>query len=182
MKKAFSLVELLIAIGIIAVMSSVLFVSLNGSKNIKQVEVAGRQLAAAIRQAQNYALSGKGDPANTSRKICGYGIYFADGGSQYQPFYNYTNSAGDCAAISKNYNVAAPTFASPAQALPDSVLISTIFSTDAFYFTIPFADTNYNGGALGTQKISLQKNSAKYTVCVYGRGNVTEKAGDATCP
>lgn len=182
--------ELMIVIAVIGIMTGVAFVSLGGSKAVKQVEVSARQLAAAIRQAQNYALSGRQDLANATRKVCGYGVYFKNtANNQYKIFYNYTiNDSCDTANLTNinydtNYNYSADV---ETQALQQNVAVSiSSDASSAIYFTAPFGDVYYNGGALGTKQIILRSTTndeTKYTVCAYGKGNVSEKAGEAICP
>lgn len=58
-QKGFSLVELMIVIAIAGIMTAVTLVSMNATREKKTVESAAREVAAAVREAQNYALTGK---------------------------------------------------------------------------------------------------------------------------
>lgn len=181
-KKGVTLIEMVIAIAIIGIMATATVFSLNENKNAKQAEVAAREVAASIRQVQNSALNGKQDGGNPLRKICGYGFYFANAlPNEYKFFYNYTDNAGDCAAISRDYNAEAPTYVFETKTFQGGTVISAGMETSAIYFDLPFTNVSYNGAAINAQKIILQSGSAYYTVCVYARGDVQEKSGDVSC-
>lgn len=182
--------ELMIVIAVIGIMTGVAFVSLGGSKAAKQVEVSARQLAAAIRQAQNYALSGRQDLASAAKKVCGYGVYFVNEATQYKIFYNYTTSGSNCDTANLtniNYDTNDPqTYSADVetQALQKNVAVSiSSDASSAIYFTAPFGDVYYNGGALGKKTITMKQvgGSAFYNICLSGRGNVVEN-GTINCP
>lgn len=87
-KKGFSLVELLTIVAIISIMTTISLVSLMENKKKREVEVEARSVAAAIRQAQNYALTGKGaSPTCTS-----YTFSWTNGGA------SYSSGGGSCVA------------------------------------------------------------------------------------
>jgi prepilin-type N-terminal cleavage/methylation domain-containing protein len=58
-KKGVSLIELIVVIGIIGIMAAVSIVSLTKARNETAVEGEADKLVAVIREAQNYALTGK---------------------------------------------------------------------------------------------------------------------------
>jgi prepilin-type N-terminal cleavage/methylation domain-containing protein len=58
-KKGVTLIELIVVIAVIGIMTSVGLVSLSRSRDRKAVEAATREVAAALRDAQNMALTGK---------------------------------------------------------------------------------------------------------------------------
>jgi prepilin-type N-terminal cleavage/methylation domain-containing protein len=58
-KKGMSLIELIVVIGIIGIMATVSIVSLTKARNETAVEGELDKLVAVIREAQNYALTGK---------------------------------------------------------------------------------------------------------------------------
>lgn len=57
--KGFSLLEMVIIVAIIAIMTSVMMVITFKDRDTKKVQAAGRELTAALREAQNNALTGK---------------------------------------------------------------------------------------------------------------------------
>ena len=55
--RAFTLIELLITIGIVAVLSVIGFINLTGYRERQSVELAGQGIAAVLRDAQNRSIS-----------------------------------------------------------------------------------------------------------------------------
>ncbi len=58
-KKGFSLLEILVVISIIGIMTGAMVSSLGQSKNQQALKSAASEVVAAIRETQNYALTGK---------------------------------------------------------------------------------------------------------------------------
>lgn len=58
-KSGFTLIELILATAIIGILSSVTIVSLQSGKVKKDLEASAREVSAAVREAQNRALTGK---------------------------------------------------------------------------------------------------------------------------
>lgn len=58
-KRGFSFLELMITIAIAGIMTATMLVSMNEQRDRKAVEGAAREVAAVIREIQNYALTGK---------------------------------------------------------------------------------------------------------------------------
>jgi len=65
-RKGFSLMELMMVIAIISIMISVVLIYSDRTK--KELEGAAREVAASIREAQNYALTGKNASASCSNE------------------------------------------------------------------------------------------------------------------
>ena len=152
--KGFTLVELLIVIAIIGIMSAVSIVSLQNGKTEKEVETAATQVAAAIREAQNNALTGK---KNNGETPCDYVYFRWISNSNYAISYEEKVSEGICSSI-KDYSV---------YTLENDVIVS---SFDEISFSIPFGGTDISG----TEDIVLSKDSNIYHVCVTSSGSVTE--------
>jgi len=106
-RKGFSLMELLIVIAIIGIMTAVLLVNLSGSRSQKQVEAAAREVAAAIREAQNNALTGKNVTTG-----CSYIFTYNSGSSSYGisscSNINYTLSNGVIFNNGNNFTFSVP--------------------------------------------------------------------------
>jgi prepilin-type N-terminal cleavage/methylation domain-containing protein len=171
-KKGFSLLEVLIVIFIIGVMTVVAMASILPSRNKKDVENAAREVAAAIREAQNNALNGKQpDAANIA---CGHGIYI-ENSTDYKLFYN-AKAGDDCLATGKDYDSIAST-AYATYTLKRGVTF--VLSGSSVYFALPFGSVYPSG----TEYISIavQKGSYAYNVCVYPSGNVEEKKPGDPC-
>ena len=58
-KRGFSFLEMVVIVAIISIMTSVMMVVTFKERDRKEIEAVGREVTAAIREAQNYALTGK---------------------------------------------------------------------------------------------------------------------------
>ncbi|MDD5651925.1 MAG: type II secretion system protein [Candidatus Moranbacteria bacterium] len=63
-KKGFTLLEVMAVMGIVAVMTAVALSAIVNSRNRTELESAANEVMAAIRETQNYALTGKRDGSN----------------------------------------------------------------------------------------------------------------------
>lgn len=164
-KKAFSLTEVLIIAAIISIMTAITFASLQGGKTKREVEVAAREVSAAIRNVQNDALSGKGAGVGGCNKYV-----FNYGGSEASNPASYNTTAADGTGCNPQSNKA---------------LLSGVIFLDSgtFSYTSPHGKISIIGAA---KKIRVRKNSAYFMVCVYQSGDVKElesNAGDTiACP
>lgn len=57
-KRGFTIIELLVVIGIISVISVVAFVSLRGRRNVVELNTTGQQVVTLLREAQSRSVSG----------------------------------------------------------------------------------------------------------------------------
>jgi prepilin-type N-terminal cleavage/methylation domain-containing protein len=173
-KKAFSLIELVVVIAIIAIMTAVLFLSVdNKSKAKNEVETATQQLISQIRFLQNETLSGKligSDPVS----------YFKFSSSANSAFYtvgyykasDLINSLG-----TKNINFNNK----------GTVLFSAFVGTaGSFYFKAPVA-TLFNNNLTGiTTHVQIKvksKTDASFvdSVCICASGNIIENKSTTSC-
>ncbi|MFH0969473.1 MAG: type II secretion system protein [Patescibacteria group bacterium] len=150
-KKAFSIIEVLIVIAIIGIMTAATIVSLQSGKTDKELETAAREVSAAIREAQNNALTGKN----------------ASSSCQYYDF-TYT-------ASSTNYSVG--TVSGSGCPLASYTLKNgvTFVNGGSFNFSIPF------GGVTGISGIKITKNNVCYCVSINSSGSVEERGKLSTC-
>lgn len=168
-RKGFSLIELLIVCAFIGIMTVVALVSLGASRTKRQVEGAARELAAAVREAQNGALTGK--KINATHLPCRYWFTRVSNFS-YKINYDYhTNSTSDCATPAPQDLVIYNT--------KNSVTVDPFGS---FSFSVPFATVGSLSSDPNPLPIILRKGSVKYVVCVSPAGNIWEKPNAETCP
>lgn len=190
-RNAFSLMELMIVIAIIGIMTGIGLVSLNSSKTTRALENASREVAAAIREAQNNALTGR-QPNIATQTSCGHGFYFISTAgcpsNNCTKYFIYDNNyVYDAAADPPNSCV------SPAETEYDSVESNksaqytlkdgVVFAegNQDIYFAMPHAVATSNFDPFPVA-IHLEKNSKDSYVCVYFDGNVVENGSLATCP
>lgn len=145
-----TLIELLIVVAIIGIMTAVTIIYLGGAKNDKAVGTATREVAAAVREAQNYALTGK----NASSDCTTYEFKWTNSSADYS-----IEFADDtCSSVSPiNYT------------LKNGV---TFGNGDTVNFSIPNATIDAN------KNIEVKKGNTSYSVCVCQSGKIEEKAGN----
>lgn len=168
-RKAFSLIEVLIVIAIIGIISSVIFVSMQNSKTEKELETAAREVAATIREAQNNALTGK--VIDDSRFPCKFGIY-KTANSEYKLAYYYHTNNNDCSN---------PSFQDVATyMLKNGVAFNGSFSL--IYYSVPQAEF----AAPDVRSVILNKGGKYISICAYPSGKIEESVvrNEATysCP
>ena len=158
-KKAFTLIELLIVIAIIGIMSSVVFVSMQNSKTETELKVAAREVAAAIREAQNNALTGKMIDGNLAEA---FEINTTSGSGKYQ-MTCWTRVNGipkKLVVYSKN--------------IKEGLIIE---GSSGVQFIVPYGNSSNIGS------FQIQSNNGKFIwVCVSKSGNITETEIGKSCP
>jgi prepilin-type N-terminal cleavage/methylation domain-containing protein len=154
-KKGFSLMELLIAMAIVSIIASATMVSMSSQKRNTEVETAAREVAAAIRQAQNNSLTGKGASSSCS---------------QYN--FSYTKSTPN----SPNYSIDCSGSDYTNYALKNGVTFANA-GPGTFSFSIPFGNLNPASDAT----IQVVKGSSSYYVCLDKGGDVSE-VKNLPCP
>lgn len=178
-KRGFSFMELMIVCAIIGIMTAVALVYLGGSnRSGKEVELAAREVAVAIREAQNNALGGKQPSTLAAGEVaCGHGFYFnASGATDYKIFYNLKPAGADCPTASKDHSSSTDYIS---YSLSNGVQFSA--GSGAIYFDSPHGNIFRDGTLLAsTLTITVFKDSQNYNICVYPSGNVIESK-DA-CP
>ena len=155
-KKAVTLIELIITVAIIGIMTGVLLVSTSGSRTDKALEAAAREVAATIREAQNYALTGKDAGAGCNSYVFAY--------TDATDSYSVNNSCN----INNSYT------------LKNGIVFNSGVS-GSFNFSAPYGAI----GGLGVSPriITLNKGGKNINVCVYSSGKVIETdIGAAGCP
>ncbi len=79
-KKGFSFLEVIVVVSIILIMTSLVFIVSFKERNRKKVQAVSRETIAAIRESQNYSLTGK--YRRNEGLPCAFGVFFiADDGN-----------------------------------------------------------------------------------------------------
>ncbi|MCD6149636.1 prepilin-type N-terminal cleavage/methylation domain-containing protein [bacterium] len=155
-KKAVTFIELVIVVAIVGIMTSVLLVSTSGSRTDKALEAAAREVAAMIREAQNYALTGKDAGAGCNSYVFAY----TDATNSY--------SVNNGCNINNSYT------------LKNGIVFNSGVS-GSFNFSAPYGACSVVLGA--PENIALSKSGKTIRVCVYSSGKVIETdIGAAGCP
>ena len=161
--RAFTLIEVMVVLAIIGIMTVLVVTSLGNGRVQRELETNAREFAAVVREAQNYALTGKQFVAGTTP--CFFSV--SGGGAGYTLTYGYKNvGTGACSETSPvNY------------ALKNGVTFSG--AVDTVPFTLPHATLDI---VAGSKSATFIKSSTYHKVCVYADGRITDYAGNAVCP
>lgn len=164
-KKGFSLLELITVIAIIMIMTAVVLSSgLIQNRKERELEAAAREVAAAIREAQNNALTGK----NADSDCNTYRFSFTDSSASYR-----VGNIAPCTNTPADYS------------LKNGVTFNGGGTID---FPIPFATPSITPPATFPVSIVVCKggtdDSDCHKVCVNSAGKVEEIKGNAlpVCP
>ena len=157
-KKGLTLLELIVVVAIIGIMSSVIFISMSQSKSRTALEQASREVAAAIRETQNYALTGKVLASNPDDLPFRY--IFMGNGSTYRVRYMYNSGGIPGTRTYATYE------------LKNGVSMSNT----TIYYAVPHATKE-----VGSSSVTLSKAGASsYYVCICLSGKVVEN-GTTSC-
>jgi prepilin-type N-terminal cleavage/methylation domain-containing protein len=174
-RRGFTLIEIMVVMAIIGVITAVTIVSFGSGKERKAVEGQARKVAAAIREMQNYALTGKQVGSNVP---CKFGPGSAMSGDIIVPLrYSYRTGTSCSAGMSASTDIPGMTMS-----LENGVTFAS--DSNEFFFTVPRGElVDFMGVPISTTvNIQLSKGSTTYySVCVYPGGQVKDVAG-ATCP
>lgn len=164
-QKGFTLIEIVITVTIIGIASTVILAGLGGGRSEREVEASAREFASVVREAQNYALTGKQLTPNTDP--CQYRMSWS--GSQYSLTYLYAAAGGSCATPSSSVFA---TYSLKAG-------VSFVGALNTVSYSPPHATNDISGSEL----IVLTKNGQYHSVCLYKNGRVLDQAGQlAVCP
>lgn len=163
--KGFTLIELLVVLAIIGIMTSAIFVNMNKVGASNELKLAGRQLAAAISQTQNYALAGKtkGDNYPCSFK---FSTLVKDDGFYYKIEYIPRKINEECGENNNTFEL----FEGPEkfEKIENVTLGSVIF-------TVPHAKyTPLSSAYKDKTEFEIKKNNMVYKVVVNSSGLIQE--------
>lgn len=169
----FTVIEMVIVIAIIGISSVVIINSLSTGRALRLTEQSAHDLAGALRQAQNYALTGK---ASAGQESCYFGLRFIS--SSRYALVQYYRAAGNC----NSYNTLTTTN------LAGGVTFTSISSYPTILaFSLPRAEVySATSGALSglttAQRIGLTKSGRTQYLCLYPGGRIEERGTASTCP
>lgn len=161
--KGFTLIEALIVIAIIGIVAALTITNLVNSQTTQKLESAAREVEAAVREIQGYALTGYQDISNTDP--CGFEISWTASSSTYNLTYFYRNNTTDAcdrSSILATY------------LLRNGITFST---SGSFSFAPPWAVLMPNT----KQTIPLTLSGSSHVVCTYTSGLINNQAG-TSCP
>jgi|GEM_PF-1093490 len=185
--KGFSLIEVLVVIGIITIMTAALLVSVRDERERRIVRIAGEALIADLRAAQNIALTGKLvrglRPCQVifSMSPTGYGT----GISAYDPSRPHSDgSPRSCIRGEESAQI-------KTGSMPSGITISSSSVVTApILFSVPFGDVSvpvsaaasaFNGGP--SIEYALNKSGlSPYRICFYQSGRIEARGfGAGSC-
>jgi prepilin-type N-terminal cleavage/methylation domain-containing protein len=154
----FTLVEIIIVVAIIGIASTMVFSSFAEQRGARTIDRAAREVVAALREAQNYTLTGRAGTINENNTYYGIQIASATG-------YNLTSSSGILASYTLKGGV---TFTSGATTIA---------------FILPRGDVLQGGASfVGAYRIDLSNGTNSRYICVYSMGRVVDNGANAACP
>ncbi len=177
-KKGFSFLEMIIIVAIITIMTLTMFVVSFKDRDKKKLEAVGREVAAAIRETQNNALTGK----QRASDMLPCGFIFTSDGDTYQIKGSYRALQEVCAddndpqsytekLLDENLSqkkIAIEMFTSATNG-------STRVSTNFVAFGVPYG--KYFDGqetSIGTDLVLILNDGRKFHICVHATGLIEE--------
>lgn len=184
----FTLPEVLITTAIISLVAAISLISLSDVKKRQEVNGAMRQVASAVREAQNYALTGKNISSGTSDQPCLFRVR-ANGNPDAQTFQLEQMNVGHSQCPGGGSN-SADEWASISYRTMNGVSVSASavgmpVSAGAIRFSVPRGEPTANGVELtGNYRVqfAVSKGGLTAHVCVYPLGRIAEKGvGEGGC-
>lgn len=162
--RAFTLIEVLVAISILGILSTIILVNASGTRVTQDLEAGTREMVSFFRGVQNRALTGEQIGTDIP---CAFGVTW-DGGS-YSVIYHSKNGVGACVNTTtvQSYTLRnGLVFANPGNVR----------------FALPHADVYDTAGPVDPSKVvTLSKAGTSYSVCIYKEGLINQVTG-STCP
>lgn len=176
-KLAFTLIEMVIVIAIIGVVSSIVITTLSANRIGRELDRHIHVLAGTLREAQNYALTGRS--ADLNQENCYFGLRFVDD-SQYQ-LLSYYRSSGNC----DNANVLMTTNLRNFGAEP--ALTGMASFPFVLAFSLPRAEVySATSGAFASlaspQLVGITHAGQARYLCLYPSGRLEVRGTEASCP
>lgn len=181
-KKAFTFIEVMVVLAIIAIMAVATLLIMNGKgRGQQEVQTAGRLLESDIRSAQNNALNGV-----NGTNVCGYGVSVAQTNGTITKYHLKKEADGSCDSITSTLS---SYYVSDGVDTISNVKVVglNVSSGDPYvFFSVPFGavSDNASGSTAGFQFNSNRDATTYFSVCVYGANRITDGLGTVlvTCP
>lgn len=159
-KKGFTLLELVVVMVIMAIIVMITLIFLGRGKTTKELDVAVNNVYSAIREAQNYALTGQSVVANTGCNIIRF--EFDDNTGKFS--IDSVDQSGVRCVLMSEYE------------LKNKV---TFVGSGEIEFSVPSGRAGVTGGVY---PIILSKKNENSSVCVYPMGAIITKVSGGSCP
>lgn len=177
--KGFSLIELVVVIAIVMIMTALLLVVSSEDRTKRELETSSRQLAVGLRQAQNFALTGK---KQGTRRPCDFS--FVSTGSAYRVDYTYYEPGDPSGDIDGNGVTDCgdtPLLSATAVGATDLAHGVVVATVPEVVFEVPFGkiSTIYESPITTPITFIAHKAGVYYAVCLSPSGRVDE-VGDVT--
>jgi prepilin-type N-terminal cleavage/methylation domain-containing protein len=172
--RGFTFIEVIVVMAIISIMAGIVAVSFKTGRVEKELETNAREFAGIVREAQNYALTGKaitGSGIPSGAVPCRFLVAWS--GGIYKINYIYKNNSSD---ICDNSNPYSPSYLIVTYNLKNGVKFSNN-SDESLSFALPHADLDFSG----SKSVIFTKESNNYAVCIYSDGRITDHSG-TNCP
>ncbi len=164
--RGFTLLEMLLVMGIIGVMSTVVLAINLDAKKQEVLKNSAREVASITREAQHYALTGA--RMDNTHFPCQYQVEKSGNGLKI----SYKYHLGDtlCSDVANLHSQDYYTFP-----IDSSV---TVEHFNPIIFTVPHGTTNIAAGE-NVRRITLTSGSDTFSVCVYRSSNIKEVKGSS---
>lgn len=157
-RSGFTLIEIMLVVAIVGITTATVFVSLSGSRSTRGLDRASREVSAALREAQNYALSGRSTAISENNTFFGLQI-------SSPTAYSVVSSSGTVGSYT----------------LKDGAVFTS--GTTTLSFTLPRGDVLVGGSPLaGSYLVGISKGGSARYICLYSTGRIIENGPSGTCP
>lgn len=170
-KPGFTLIEVIVVIALVSILTAVVLTSFGKSRTTKTVEAEASAFARIVREAQNYAVTGR--QTGTDEIPCWFTVLPTGASplSNYRLSVRYHNGSEDVCTLSS------PTKDLGMYPIQNGVEFKSTGWTWVRY-QVPFGKFVTGNSAI---PVVFVKDGVEYTVCAYPSGNVNVVAGESDC-
>jgi prepilin-type N-terminal cleavage/methylation domain-containing protein len=163
-RQGFTLLEILIVVAVIGIISVIILSGTGNGRIEREIDAAGREVVAAFRESQQYALTGRQIVPNTDP--CQFALTWNSGSGNFTATYYYKDSNEVCnqTSVINTYTLRGGV---------------TFGNTGAVAFTVPHGKTTFGGTSVGAH---LGKAGTVGVACVYKDGLMKNILGSTSCP